>query len=58
MVIGEFNKDEDVELNPTKEKKITNVRTAGHDEKINLIPPKIFTLEEVISYVRGIKFIM
>ena len=56
MVIGENIKDEDIEVNPTKEKKLTNIRAAGHDEKINLVPPKIFSLEEAISYVRGIKF--
>jgi GTP-binding protein len=54
MVIGEHLKDDDVELNPTKEKKLTNVRSVGSEEKIVLSPPKIFSLEEAISYVRGI----
>jgi GTP-binding protein len=53
MVIGEHLKDEDIELNPTKEKKLTNVRSTGSEEKIVLSPPKIFTLEDAISYVRG-----
>lgn len=52
MVIGEHTKDDDVELNPTKEKKLTNVRSVGSEEKIVLSPPKIFTLEDAISYVR------
>jgi len=53
MVIGEHNKEDDIELNPTKEKKLTNIRAAGSDEKIILAPPRIFSLEEAISYVRG-----
>jgi len=52
MVIGEHTKDEDIELNPTKEKKLTNVRSTGSEEKIILTPAKIFTLEDAISYVR------
>jgi len=54
MVIGEHNKEDDIELNVTKEKKLTNVRSVNAEEKIILQPPKIFTLEEAISYVRGI----
>lgn len=54
MVIGEHLKEEDIELNPTKEKKLTNVRSVGSEEKIVLSPPRIFTLEDAISYVRGI----
>jgi GTP-binding protein len=52
MVIGEHNKEDDIELNVTKEKKLTNVRSVNAEEKIILQPPKIFTLEEAISYVR------
>ena len=52
LVIGENNKKEDVEGNPTKEKKVTNVRTHSHDEKINLIPPRIMPIEEAITYIR------
>ena len=36
-----------------KEKKLTNVRSVMSEEKIYLTPPKIFTMDEVISYVRG-----
>jgi GTP-binding protein len=52
MVIGEHLKEEDIELNPTKEKKLTNIRSVGSEEKVILQQPKIFTLEEAISYVR------
>jgi GTP-binding protein len=52
LVIGENTKDEDVEVNATKEKKVTNVRTHSHDEKVNLVPPRIMTIEEAICYIR------
>jgi len=53
MVIGEHNKDDDIELNVTKEKKLTNIRSVNAEEKMVLQQPRIFTLEEAISYVRG-----
>lgn len=53
MVIGESIKDGDIDLNPTKEKKVTNVRSTGSEEKIVLAQPRQFTLEEAIAYVRG-----
>jgi len=52
MVIGEHNKEDDIELNVTKEKKLTNVRSVNAEEKLILAQPRIFTLEEAISYVR------
>lgn len=52
LVIGESMKETDVEVNPTKEKKLTNVRTHEKDEKINLIPPRIMGIEEAICYIR------
>ena len=45
LVIGENNKEEDVEVNPTKQKKVTNVRTHSHDQKIKLVPPKTMSIE-------------
>lgn len=52
MVIGEYVLEDDMEMNPTKSKKLTNIRTVGHEEAIKLIPPKIFGLEEAITYIR------
>lgn len=52
MVIGEHVLDTDMEMNPCKSKKLTNVRTVGHEEAIKLLPPKLFSLEEAISYIR------
>ncbi len=54
MVIGEHIKDGDMEINPTKKKELTNIRTHAADEKILLIPHRNFTIEEAISYIRGI----
>lgn len=41
-----------MEVNPIKEKKLTNVRSVAAEEKINLFPPKTFSLEDVIAYIR------
>ncbi len=51
MVIGQCAKDEDLELNPTKEKKLTNMRTKSSDGQIVLTPPKILSLEEALEYI-------
>ena len=53
MVIGENNKESDVEVNITKSKHLTNIRTHAHEEKIVLTPPRVFTVEEAVSYIRG-----
>jgi len=42
-------------LNPTKEKKLTNVRAAMKDEKIVLVSYRSFTVEEALAYIRGNK---
>lgn len=51
MIIGEHNRDNDLEVNPLKAKQLSNVRAAGKDEAIRLTPPKIMTLEEAITYI-------
>ena len=52
MIIGEHNRDNDLEVNPIKCKQLTNIRAAGSDENIKLKSHRIFTLEEVISYIK------
>jgi GTP-binding protein len=52
MVIGEHIIDTDMEMNPTKAKKLTNVRAEGKEEAIKLSPPKIFSLEDAVTYIR------
>jgi GTP-binding protein len=53
MILGECSRDSlfDMEVNPTKGKKLTNVRASGTDDAIRLSPPKVFSLEEAIVYV-------
>ncbi len=51
MVIGEHARDNDLEVNPLKGKKLTNMRASGKDEAVILTPPIRFGLEEAIAYV-------
>ena len=51
MIVGENPKMDDIAVNPCKKKQLTAIRSAGADEKLLLIPPKIFTLEEAIEYI-------
>ncbi len=52
MIIGEHNRDNDLEVNPVKGKQLTNMRASGTDESIKLIPYRAFTLEETLSYIK------
>jgi len=52
MIIGEHNRSEDIDVNPCKEKKLTNIRAAGKDENVILSPVKPMTLEQAISFIR------
>jgi GTP-binding protein len=51
MIIGEHNRDNDLEVNPVKGKQLTNIRAAGKDDAIRLTPPYIMTLEQAIAYI-------
>lgn len=51
LIIGEHAKDNDLEVNPTKEKHLSNMRAAGKDENIRLSPPRVITLEQALSYI-------
>ncbi len=51
MIIGENSRTNDLVVNITKGKQLTNVRASGTDEMIQLIPPKIFILEQAIDYI-------
>ncbi|PIR53188.1 translational GTPase TypA [Candidatus Peregrinibacteria bacterium CG10_big_fil_rev_8_21_14_0_10_49_10] len=51
MIIGENAKNEDMVVNPTKNKKLTNMRASGTDEAMNLTPVQPMTLEQAIEYV-------
>ncbi|MEO1455398.1 MAG: translational GTPase TypA [Pseudomonadota bacterium] len=51
MVIGEHSRDNDLEVNPLKGKKLTNVRASGKDDAVVLTTPVRFSLEEAIAYI-------
>ncbi|WP_297261338.1 translational GTPase TypA [uncultured Desulfovibrio sp.] len=52
MIVGEHNRDNDIDVNATKEKKLTNLRAAGKDENVILTPVKKMTLEHALHFVR------
>jgi len=52
MVIGENSRENDLDVNVTKEKKLTNVRAAGSDEALQLVPPRILSLEQAIEFIQ------
>lgn len=52
MVVGENSRDNDLIVNVTKGKQLTNIRAAGSDENIILTPPRRFTLEQAIDYIQ------
>ena len=51
MVLGECSRETDLEVNPCKEKKLTNVRASGSDEAIRLTPPRKMSLEQSIEFI-------
>jgi GTP-binding protein len=51
MIIGENAKSEDVVANPTKEKKLSNMRSSGADEALDLVPVNPMSLEQALEYV-------
>jgi GTP-binding protein len=51
MILGEHSRESDLEVNPIKEKKLTNIRAAGKDDAMLLIPPRRMSLEQAIAYV-------
>jgi GTP-binding protein len=52
MVVGENSRENDLDVNVTKEKKLTNMRAAGSDDALQLIPPRILDLEQAIEFIK------
>ncbi len=52
MIIGENSREVDLDVNATKEKKLTNMRSAGADDALMLFPPRILSLEQSIEFIR------
>jgi len=53
MVVGEHARDNDLDVNVSKEKKLTNVRNTGHDDAQILTPPRRFTIESALEWIEG-----
>ena len=51
MIIGECARSDDIDVNVTREKKLTNIRAANRDENVILTPPKLLTLEQAIAFI-------
>lgn len=52
MIVGENSRDNDIDVNVTKEKKLTNIRASGADDALQLIPPRILSLEQAIEFIK------
>ena len=57
QVIGENSRSDDLVVNVTKTKKLSNVRASGSDEKVNLAPPIKFSLEEALEYIQSDEYV-
>ena len=57
MIIGIHNRDNDLDVNPCKNKNLTNTRASGSDEAIALIKPKTFTLEEALEFIADDEYV-
>ncbi|MFN2543102.1 MAG: translational GTPase TypA [Actinomycetota bacterium] len=52
MIVGENSRSEDMDVNPTKEKKLTNMRSSTSEELVRLIPPRELSLEQALEFIR------
>ncbi|MBR0336549.1 MAG: translational GTPase TypA [Alistipes sp.] len=57
QVIGEHTRGNDITVNVTKAKQLTNMRASGSDEKASIAPPKIFSLEEALEYIKEDEYV-
>ncbi|MFP6769837.1 MAG: translational GTPase TypA, partial [Planctomycetaceae bacterium] len=57
MIVGENSRDNDMVVNPTKEKKLTNIRASGADDNIMLKPPREITLEAALEYIEQDEYV-
>lgn len=57
QVVGEHTKDNDLVVNVTKSKKLTNMRASGSDEKVSLAPPTVFSLEDALEYIKADEYV-
>jgi GTP-binding protein len=57
QVVGENSRPGDLVINLTKTKKLSNVRASGSDDKLKLVPPLQFTLEEALEYIQADEYV-
>ena len=57
QVVGENAKDNDIVVNVTKSKKLTNMRASGADDKARIVPPVVFSLEESLEYIKEDEYV-
>ena len=57
QVVGENAKDNDIAVNVTKCKKLTNMRASGADDKARIVPPVVFSLEEALEYIKEDEYV-
>lgn len=57
QVVGEHTRSNDITVNVTKAKQLTNMRASGSDEKASIAPPVIFSLEEALEYIREDEYV-
>ncbi len=57
QVIGENSRANDLTVNVTKTKKMSNMRSSGADDKVKLAPPKVFSLEECLEYIQSDEYV-
>ena len=57
MIVGENSRDNDLVVNPVREKKLTNIRAAGSDENILLAPPRDMSLEQALEYIEWDEYV-
>ena len=51
MIVGENSREMDIDINPCKQKHVTNMRSSSSDEAIRLVPPKVMSLEQALEYI-------
>jgi GTP-binding protein len=57
MIVGIHNRDNDLNVNPCKNKQLTNTRASGSDDAIALVPYRSFTLEEALEFINDDEYV-
>ena len=57
MIVGIHSRDNDLDVNPCKNKQLTNTRASGSDDAIALVPPRTFTLEEALEFINDDEYV-